>query len=128
MVASLASYFAGKRSGGGELGTAWYHAGKLAHKANSFHDFECVAAGLIDARYTAPHLLVGKGVSAGGLVCGASARPEGRTVLPCGVYVIGWLPCFSMPLRVGYAANHFPELFRALVMKVGHALPLIPYV
>ena len=64
--------------GGGELGRGGYEAGKLAHKTNTFGDFEAVAEYLIDARYTSSRRLLIRGGSAGGLLIGAvlNRRPE----------------------------------------------------
>ncbi len=52
------------------MGSRWYQDGKLHSKGNTFEDFVSVATGLLQRGYTAPHLMAGKGVSAGGLVCG----------------------------------------------------------
>ncbi|NWL75996.1 peptidase S9 [Pseudomonas taiwanensis] len=57
--------------GGGELGEAWYRAGKLEHKANTFHDFIACAEHLIAEGYTSPAQLAVSGGSAGGLLIGA---------------------------------------------------------
>ncbi|WP_439888088.1 S9 family peptidase [Pseudomonas sp. MBLB4123] len=64
--------------GGGELGEAWYRAGKLEHKHNSFDDFIAVAEHLIARGYTRPERLAISGGSAGGLLIGAvlNLRPE----------------------------------------------------
>jgi oligopeptidase B len=64
--------------GGGELGEAWYRAGKLEHKHNSFSDFIAVAEHLIDSGYTRSAQLAISGGSAGGLLIGAvlNQRPE----------------------------------------------------
>ncbi|WPC03728.1 S9 family peptidase [Pseudomonas benzenivorans] len=64
--------------GGGELGEAWYRAGKLEHKHNSFDDFIAVAEHLIASGYTRPERLAISGGSAGGLLIGAvlNLRPE----------------------------------------------------
>ncbi|QLC74430.1 S9 family peptidase [Pseudomonas sp. LPB0260] len=64
--------------GGGELGEAWYRAGKLEHKHNSFDDFIACAEHLIDAGYTSAERLAISGGSAGGLLIGAvlNLRPE----------------------------------------------------
>ncbi len=64
--------------GGGELGEAWYRAGKLEHKANSFSDFIACAEQLITAGYTTSQQLCISGGSAGGLLIGAvlNQRPE----------------------------------------------------
>ncbi|SFT42788.1 S9 family peptidase [Pseudomonas marincola] len=64
--------------GGGELGEAWYRAGKLEHKQNSFSDFIACAEHLIAERYTSSQQLVISGGSAGGLLMGAvlNQRPQ----------------------------------------------------
>ena len=64
--------------GGGELGEAWYRAGKLEHKQNSFSDFIACAEHLITTGYTRAQQLVISGGSAGGLLMGAvlNQRPE----------------------------------------------------
>ena len=64
--------------GGGELGRAWYDAGRLLNKQNTFRDFIAVAEFLIANHYTRPDRLVAWGESAGGLLMGAVAtmRPE----------------------------------------------------
>ena len=64
--------------GGGELGEAWYRAGKLQHKSNSFNDFIACAEHLIASAYTTPNQLAISGGSAGGLLIGAvlNLRPE----------------------------------------------------
>ena len=64
--------------GGGELGEAWYRAGKLAHKQNSFDDFIACAEHLIAEGYSRPEQLAISGGSAGGLLIGAvlNQRPE----------------------------------------------------
>ena len=64
--------------GGGELGEAWYRAGKLAHKQNTFDDFIACAEHLIASAYTQASQLVISGGSAGGLLLGAvlNQRPE----------------------------------------------------
>ncbi|KAF9574266.1 hypothetical protein EC968_007035 [Mortierella alpina] len=54
--------------GGSELGTTWYHQGKLKHKRNTFTDFINVAEHLVEAGYTNPRRLTASGVSAGGLL------------------------------------------------------------
>lgn len=52
--------------GGDELGYAWYRAGTLAQRENTFNDFEDVARGLIDRDYTAAGRIAISGGSAGG--------------------------------------------------------------
>jgi len=64
--------------GGGELGEAWYRAGKQAHKQNSFNDFIACAEHLIAQGVTSAERLAISGGSAGGLLIGAvlNLRPE----------------------------------------------------
>ncbi|WP_166359884.1 S9 family peptidase [Pseudomonas akapageensis] len=64
--------------GGGELGEAWYRAGKQEHKHNTFSDFIACAEHLIAAGVTSASQLVISGGSAGGLLIGAvlNQRPE----------------------------------------------------
>lgn len=64
--------------GGGEMGEAWYRAGKLEHKQNTFDDFIACAESLISEGLTTPAQLAISGGSAGGLLIGAvlNQRPE----------------------------------------------------
>ncbi|MBT8767215.1 S9 family peptidase [Metapseudomonas boanensis] len=64
--------------GGGELGEAWYRAGKLENKTNTFGDFIACAEHLIAQGYTTAAQLAVSGGSAGGLLIGAvlNQRPE----------------------------------------------------
>lgn len=64
--------------GGGELGEAWYRAGKQAYKQNSFNDFIACAEHLIAQGVTSAERLAISGGSAGGLLIGAvlNLRPE----------------------------------------------------
>lgn len=64
--------------GGGELGEAWYRAGKLEHKANTFGDFIACAEQLVAEGLTTSKQLAISGGSAGGLLIGAvlNQRPE----------------------------------------------------
>ena len=64
--------------GGGDLGEAWYRAGKLEHKPNTFSDFIACAEKLIADGYTTPQRLAISGGSAGGLLIGAvlNMRPD----------------------------------------------------
>ncbi|WP_165666696.1 S9 family peptidase [Metapseudomonas otitidis] len=64
--------------GGGELGEAWYRAGKLEHKTNTFGDFIACAEHLLAEGLTTREQLVISGGSAGGLLIGAvlNQRPE----------------------------------------------------
>ena len=64
--------------GGGELGEAWYRAGKQEHKHNTFSDFIACAEHVIAQGLTTAGQLVISGGSAGGLLIGAvlNQRPE----------------------------------------------------
>ncbi|HCG37996.1 MAG TPA: peptidase S9 [Pseudomonas sp.] len=64
--------------GGGDLGEAWYRAGKLEHKPNTFSDFIASAEQLLADGYTTSERLAISGGSAGGLLIGAvlNMRPE----------------------------------------------------
>ncbi|MDD0998763.1 S9 family peptidase [Pseudomonas sp. TNT2022 ID1044] len=64
--------------GGGELGEAWYRAGKQEHKQNTFSDFIACAEHLIANGFTSAPQLAISGGSAGGLLIGAvlNQRPE----------------------------------------------------
>ena len=64
--------------GGQEMGRAWYEAGKMRQKLNTFHDFIDCAEWLIAERYTSRATLVAHGASAGGLLMGAvtNLRPD----------------------------------------------------
>ncbi len=57
--------------GGGEMGRAWYDAGRLEQKQNTFDDFVACARHLIAQGWTEPDRLVARGASAGGLLMGA---------------------------------------------------------
>ncbi|MDD0993880.1 S9 family peptidase [Pseudomonas sp. TNT2022 ID681] len=64
--------------GGGELGEAWYRAGKQEHKTNTFGDFIACAEHLIANGVTRAEQLAISGGSAGGLLIGAvlNQRPD----------------------------------------------------
>jgi prolyl oligopeptidase len=57
--------------GGGEFGTAWYEAGRLANKQNVFDDFAAVAEHLTKTGVTTTQQLALHGRSNGGLLVGA---------------------------------------------------------
>ena len=60
--------------GGAERGYAWYTNGKLAKKANTFHDFIAAARALIGHGFTRRGRIAIHGGSAGGLLVGACAN------------------------------------------------------
>jgi oligopeptidase B len=64
--------------GGDDLGRAWYKAGKLERRTNTFNDFVDVAKGLIERGYTAEGKIAISGGSAGGELMGAviNSDPE----------------------------------------------------
>lgn len=64
--------------GGSELGRAWYEAGKLMSKRNTFTDFIAATEFLADHGYGARDQLYARGGSAGGILMGAivNLRPD----------------------------------------------------
>ncbi len=60
--------------GGQEMGRAWYDAGRLRHKKNSFTDFIDVTDYLVREKIAAPDKVFASGGSAGGLLMGAVAN------------------------------------------------------
>ena len=62
--------------GGDDLGRAWYKAGKLDNRTNTFNDFVDVAKGLVDRGYTQPGRISISGGSAGGELMGAVVNSD----------------------------------------------------
>lgn len=62
--------------GGDDLGRAWYKAGKLERRTNTFNDFVDVAKGLIERGFTAPGRISISGASAGGELMGAVVNSD----------------------------------------------------
>lgn len=64
--------------GGDDLGRAWYKAGKLERRTNTFNDFVDVAKGLVERGYTQAGSIAISGGSAGGELMGAviNSDPE----------------------------------------------------
>jgi oligopeptidase B len=60
--------------GGGEMGRAWYEAGRMEHKANTFADFVTAGRHLVARGIARADAVAGRGASAGGLLIGAVAN------------------------------------------------------
>ncbi len=92
--------------GGGDLGTPWHDAGRMAHKMNTFTDFIACAEALIDRGVCARDRLVIEGGSAGGLLMGAvtNLRPDlfaGVVSQVPFVDVLNTMSDATLPLTVG---------------------------
>ena len=94
--------------GGSEKGRRWFLDGRLHRKHNSFGDFVACARHLVAAGYAARDKVVAYGLSAGGLLVGASmnAAPE----LWAGV--IGSVPFVDMLNTMSDANHPLVPLFR----------------
>ncbi len=107
--------------GGGEYGTAWHDAGRLANKQNVFDDFAACARWLAESGWTRSARLGISGRSNGGLLVGASItqHPElfGAAIAEVGVmdmlrfhqFTIGW----AWSSDFGSAED--PDQFRTLL-------------
>jgi oligopeptidase B len=62
--------------GGDDLGRAWYKAGKLERRTNTFNDFVDVAKGLVEHGYTQAGRISISGGSAGGELMGAVVNSD----------------------------------------------------
>jgi oligopeptidase B len=62
--------------GGDDLGRAWYKAGKLERRTNTFNDFVDVAKGLVERGHTAEGQISISGGSAGGELMGAVVNSD----------------------------------------------------
>lgn len=91
--------------GGDDLGRAWYKAGKLERRANTFNDFVDVAKGLIERGYTAAGKISISGGSAGGELMGAVINSD--------------------PHLFGAVAAHVPFV-DVLATMLDESLPLTP--
>ncbi len=63
--------------GGAELGQAWYEAGRLMNKRNTFGDFVAATDFLVGERWGAADKVFASGSSAGGLLMGVIANEAG---------------------------------------------------
>jgi len=91
--------------GGDDLGRAWYKAGKLEKRTNTFNDFVDVAKGLIARGYTAAGRISISGGSAGGELMGAVINSD--------------------PQLFGAVAAHVPFV-DVLATMLDASLPLTP--
>jgi oligopeptidase B len=91
--------------GGDDLGRAWYKAGKLERRANTFNDFVDVAKALVERGYTAPGRIAISGGSAGGELMGAVINSD--------------------PALFGAVAAHVPFV-DVLATMLDASLPLTP--
>jgi prolyl oligopeptidase len=106
--------------GGGEYGTRWHDAGRLANKQNVFDDAVACAQWLIDHGWTTTPQLAVQGGSNGGLLVGAclTQRPDlfGAAISEVGVldmlrfhrFTIGWA------WTADYGSPDDPEEFATL--------------
>lgn len=60
--------------GGGELGRGWWQQGRLLRKRTTFTDFVACARYLVETGVASPDRLAARGISAGGLLMGATAH------------------------------------------------------
>ncbi|MBV1689688.1 S9 family peptidase [Novosphingobium sp. G106] len=91
--------------GGDDLGRAWYKAGKLERRTNTFNDFVDVAKGLVDRGYTEAGKIAISGGSAGGELMGAVINSD--------------------PGLFGAVAAHVPFV-DVLATMLDESLPLTP--
>jgi len=89
--------------GGSEMGRAWYEAGKMLNKRNTFTDFIACAEHLMAQGYTSREKLAILGRSAGGLLVGAclTMRPDLFRAVVAGVPfvdVVSTMSDASIPL------------------------------
>jgi oligopeptidase B len=91
--------------GGDDLGRAWYKAGKLERRSNTFNDFVDVAKALIGRGYTEAGKIAISGGSAGGELMGAVINSD--------------------PALFGAVAAHVPFV-DVLATMLDESLPLTP--
>ncbi len=107
--------------GGGEYGTAWHDAGRLANKQNVFDDFAACARWLADSGWSRPARIGISGRSNGGLLVGASLtqHPElfGAAVAEVGVMDMLRFQLFTIgrAWTSDYGSADDPGQFRTLL-------------
>ena len=94
--------------GGGEFGTAWYDAGRLAHKQNVFDDFVAVADHLKQTGVTTTQQLALHGRSNGGLLVGAvlTQHPELAAAALPGVGVLDLLRFHLFTIGAAWVSDY----------------------
>ncbi|MGC4942780.1 prolyl oligopeptidase family serine peptidase [Kribbella sp. DT2] len=94
--------------GGGEFGSEWHDAGRLANKQNVFDDFIAVAEHLVADGVTTPAQLAIHGRSNGGLLVGAvmAQRPDLFAVALPGVGVLDMLRFHLFTVGAGWASDY----------------------
>jgi prolyl oligopeptidase len=94
--------------GGGEFGTAWYEAGRLAHKQNVFDDFVAVADHLKQTGVTTTQQLALHGRSNGGLLVGAvlTQHPELAAAALPGVGVLDLLRFHLFTIGAAWVSDY----------------------
>ena len=117
--------------GGGEFGTAWYEAGRLARKQNVFDDYIAVAEHLKQTGVTTTRQLALHGRSNGGLLVGAvlTQRPDLAAVALPAVGVLDLLRFHLFTIGAAWISDYGnpddPEQFtRALAYSPLHNVRL----
>jgi prolyl oligopeptidase len=111
--------------GGGEFGTTWYEAGRLARKQNVFDDFVAVAEHLKQTAVTTTRQLALHGRSNGGLLVGAALtqHPDLAVVALPAVGVLDLLRFHLFTIGAAWISDYgnpdYPEQF-------AHALAYSP--
>ncbi|MEM1414921.1 MAG: prolyl oligopeptidase family serine peptidase, partial [Myxococcota bacterium] len=80
--------------GGGELGRAWYDAGKLEHKENTFTDTLACAEHLVAEGLTGRGRIALVGGSAGGMLVGATLNLDPE-LFGAGVAMVPFVDCLN---------------------------------